>query len=80
VRGYSDFGFSYVYVIFQDLYWACSRVLEYLSKIQSRLPEGVRTELGPGCHWRRLGLTSPPRGLPRAGKRRIPRRQAFRCV
>jgi Cu(I)/Ag(I) efflux system membrane protein CusA/SilA len=50
VRGFSDFGFSYVYVIFEDgtdLYWARSRVLEYLSKIQSRLPEGVRTELGP---------------------------------
>jgi len=57
VRGYSDFGFSYVYVIFQDgtdIYWARSRVLEYLSKIQSRLPEGVRTELGPdatGVGW-----------------------------
>jgi Cu(I)/Ag(I) efflux system membrane protein CusA/SilA len=57
VRGYSDFGFSYVYVIFQDgtdLYWARSRVLEYLSKIESRLPEGVRTELGPdatGVGW-----------------------------
>ena len=57
IRGYSDFGFSYVYVIFQDgtdLYWARSRVLEYLSKIQSRLPEGVQTELGPdatGVGW-----------------------------
>src|SRR5687767_15752458 len=41
VRGFSDFGFSYVYVIFEDgtdLYWARSRVLEYLSKIQPRLP------------------------------------------
>jgi Cu(I)/Ag(I) efflux system membrane protein CusA/SilA len=50
VRGFSDFGYSYVYVIFKDgtdLYWARSRVLEYLSKIQSRLPDGVRTELGP---------------------------------
>src|ERR1700758_2577833 len=50
VRGFSDFGFSYVYLIFQDgtdLYWARSRTLEYLSKIQSKLPEGVRTELGP---------------------------------
>jgi Cu(I)/Ag(I) efflux system membrane protein CusA/SilA len=50
IRGFSDFGFSYVYVIFQDgtdLYWARSRTLEYLSKIQQRLPEGVRTELGP---------------------------------
>ena len=57
IRGFSDFGFSYVYVVFQDgtdLYWARSRVLEYLSKIQQRLPEGVRTELGPdatGVGW-----------------------------
>ncbi|BCW93458.1 MAG: cation transporter [Thermoanaerobaculum sp.] len=57
IRGYSDFGFSYVYVIFQDgtdLYWARSRVLEYLSKIQPQLPQGVRTELGPdatGVGW-----------------------------
>jgi len=57
VRGYSDFGFSYVYVIFEDgtdLYWARSRVIEYLSKIQPRLPEGVDTELGPdatGVGW-----------------------------
>lgn len=57
VRGFSDFGFSYVYIIFQDgtdLYWARSRVLEYLSKIQPRLPEGVKTELGPdatGVGW-----------------------------
>jgi len=57
VRGFSDFGFSYVYVIFKDgtdLYWARSRTLEYLSKIIPRLPEGVRTELGPdatGVGW-----------------------------
>ena len=57
IRGFSDFGFSYVYVIFQDgtdIYWARSRVLEYLSKIQSRLPQGVQTELGPdatGVGW-----------------------------
>ncbi len=50
VRGVSDFGYSYVYVIFEDgtdLYWARSRALEYLSSVQSRLPEGVKTELGP---------------------------------
>jgi len=50
IRGFSDFGFSYVYVIFEDgtdLYWARSRVLEYLSKIQSQLPRDVQTELGP---------------------------------
>src|SRR5437764_727705 len=50
VRGISDFGYSYVYVIFEDgtdLYWARSRTLEYLSGVSSRLPEGVKTELGP---------------------------------
>jgi len=57
IRGFSDFGFSFVYVIFEDgtdLYWARSRVLEYLSKIQPQLPPGVRTELGPdatGVGW-----------------------------
>jgi Cu(I)/Ag(I) efflux system membrane protein CusA/SilA len=57
VRGFSDFGYSYVYVIFEDgtdIYWARSRTLEYLSKIQSRLPQGVETELGPdatGVGW-----------------------------
>jgi len=57
IRGFSDFGFSYVYVIFQDgtdLYWARSRVLEYLSKVQPLLPQGVQTELGPdatGVGW-----------------------------
>ena len=57
VRGVSDFGYSFVYVIFEDgtdLYWARSRVLEYLSKISTRLPEGVRTEIGPdatGVGW-----------------------------
>jgi len=50
IRGFSDFGFSYVYVIFEDgtdLYWARTRVLEYLSKITSQLPQGVKVELGP---------------------------------
>jgi len=57
VRGFSDFGFSYVYVIFQDgtdIYWARSRVLEYLSKITGNLPQGVKPELGPdatGVGW-----------------------------
>ncbi|MFA5059409.1 MAG: CusA/CzcA family heavy metal efflux RND transporter [Candidatus Omnitrophota bacterium] len=57
IRGFSDFGFSYVYVIFKDgtdIYWARSRVTEYLSKILPRLPEGVKTELGPdatGVGW-----------------------------
>ena len=50
VRGVSDFGYSYVYVIFDDktdLYWARSRTLEYLAGVLGRLPEGVKTELGP---------------------------------
>jgi Cu(I)/Ag(I) efflux system membrane protein CusA/SilA len=50
VRGFSDFGFSYVYVIYEDgtdLYWARSRTLEYLSKITGSLPPGVKTEMGP---------------------------------
>ena len=57
VRGYSFFGDSYVYVIFEegtDLYWARSRVLEYLSQVTSRLPEGAKPELGPdatGVGW-----------------------------
>ena len=57
IRGFSDFGFSYVYIIFEDgtdIYWARSRTLEYLSKILPRLPDGVRSELGPdatGVGW-----------------------------
>ncbi len=57
VRGFSDFGFSYVYVIFEegtDIYWARSRTLEYLSSVQQRLPQGVQTEIGPdatGLGW-----------------------------
>ena len=57
VRGYSFFGFSMVYVIFEegtDLYWARSRVLEYLNFVQSRLPTGVSPQLGPdatGVGW-----------------------------
>ncbi len=50
IRGFSDFGFSYVYVIFEDrtdLYWARTRVLEYLSKITPQLPQEVKVELGP---------------------------------
>jgi Cu(I)/Ag(I) efflux system membrane protein CusA/SilA len=57
VRGFSDFGYSYVYIIFNegtDIYWARSRTLEYLSAVLPRLPQGVRTELGPdatGIGW-----------------------------
>jgi len=50
VRGYSDFGYSFVYVIYEDgtdVYWARSRTNELLSSVLSTLPEGVKTELGP---------------------------------
>lgn len=48
IRGFSDFGYSFVYVIFEDgtdIYWARSRTLEYLSNITSKLPQGVQVEL-----------------------------------
>ncbi|MCS3429970.1 Cu(I)/Ag(I) efflux system membrane protein CusA/SilA [Klebsiella sp. BIGb0407] len=57
VRGFSQFGDSWVYVIFEDgtdQYWARSRVMEYLSQAQNRLPAGVRSEIGPdatGVGW-----------------------------
>ena len=57
VRGYSFFGFSFVYVIFEDgtdLYWARSRVLEYLNYVSGKLPPGVTPTLGPdatGVGW-----------------------------
>src|SRR5262245_17038286 len=57
VRGFSDFGYSYVYIIFEDgtdIYWARSRTLENLAKIQSRVPQDVKVELGPdatGVGW-----------------------------
>src|ERR1700704_1032788 len=57
VRGYSFFGDSFVYVLFEDgtdLYWARSRVLEYLNQAQARLPVGAQASLGPdatGVGW-----------------------------
>ena len=57
VRGYSFFGDSFVYVLFEDgtdLYWARSRVLEYLNQVQSRLPQSAKASLGPdatGVGW-----------------------------
>ncbi|MBA3773475.1 MAG: efflux RND transporter permease subunit [Ramlibacter sp.] len=57
VRGYSFFGDSFVYVLFEDgtdLYWARSRVLEYLNQVQSRLPAAAKPSLGPdatGVGW-----------------------------
>jgi len=53
VRGVSDFGAAYIYVVFEegtDIYWARSRTSEYLNPVLSRLPEGVRTELGPDAN------------------------------
>ena len=50
VRGFSDFGFSYVYVLFKDgtdIYWARSRVLEYMNQLAGRLPDNVTPQLGP---------------------------------
>jgi len=70
VRGYSFFGFSFVYIIFEDgvdIYWARSRVLEYLSSIQNGLPQGASAELGPdatGVGWvYEYALTSPNHSL-----------------
>ncbi len=57
VRGFSFFGDSYVYIIFEDgtdIYWARSRVLEYLNQVSDKLPEGVKTSIGPdasGVGW-----------------------------
>jgi len=57
VRGFTDFGISYVYVIFQDgtdMYWARSRVVEYLQGVRGQLPEGVNPVIGPdatGVGW-----------------------------
>jgi Cu(I)/Ag(I) efflux system membrane protein CusA/SilA len=57
VRGFTDFGISYVYVIFEDgtdIYWARSRVVEYLQGIRARLPEGSNPTIGPdatGVGW-----------------------------
>jgi len=57
VRGFTDFGISYVYVIFEDgtdMYWARSRVVEYLQGIRGQLPDGVNPVIGPdatGVGW-----------------------------
>ncbi len=57
IRGFSDFGYSYIYVLFKDgtdIYWARSRVLERLNQLAGRLPEGVTPQLGPdatGVGW-----------------------------
>ena len=70
VRGFSSFGVSFVYVIFEDgtdIYWARSRVLEYLNAATRRLPNGVTPTLGPdatGVGWvYQYALLSPDRSL-----------------
>ena len=63
IRGFSDFGFSYVYVVFEDgtdIYWARSRVLEYLSKIQSTAARGRADRARAGRDRRRLGVPVRP--------------------
>ena len=80
VRGYSFYGFSFVYVIFEDgtdPYWARSRVLEYLSGLSGRLPKGVSPSLGPdatGVGWAfmySINSTNRSLGLGLPGARRL---------
>ncbi|HVS65363.1 MAG TPA: efflux RND transporter permease subunit, partial [Thermoanaerobaculia bacterium] len=67
VRGYSFFGYSFVYVLFEDgtdLYWARSRVLEYLSGLSGQLPRAVSPQLGPdstGVGWAFMYVLNSPR-------------------
>ena len=79
VRGYSFFGDSFVYVLFEDgtdLYWARSRVLEYLNQVQARLPR--RREAGARAGRHRRGLDLRVRaGRPQRQAR--PRRSCARC-
>ena len=76
LRGFSDFGYSFVYVIFEDgtdPYWARTRVLEYLSKITPQLPPGVKTELGPDAKGVKIGKrVAVGGGSPVAGTRSMP--------
>ena len=80
VRGYSFFGDSFVYVLFDDgtdLYWARSRVLEYLNQVQGRLPPQAKPALGPRRH--RRGLDLPVRaGRPQQQDGRGPAARACR--
>ncbi len=70
VRGYSMFGYSCIYIIFEDgtdLYWARSRVLEYLGTVANKLPPGVTPRLGPdatgvGCGSSGDAMRNLPRG------------------
>src|SRR5712664_4008454 len=65
VRGESMFGKSFIYVIFEDgtdIYWARSRVIEYLNSVRNSLPEGVNPVIGPDAYGCRLGLRVRSRG------------------
>jgi len=80
VRGFSFFGVSFVYVIFEDgtdIYWARSRVLEYLSAAARKLPAGITPTLGPdatGVGWSISMPSLPPSAhLPSCGPRKIGR-------
>ena len=76
VRGFTDFGISYVYVIFDDgtdIYWARSRVVEYLQGIRDRLPSGMQPDHRPRRHGRRLGVSVRAR---RRDRKAEPRRAA----
>ncbi len=66
IRGFSDFGFSYVYVVFEDgtdIYWARARTLEYLSNITPRLPRGVAVEMAPSHPTVQLSLMNLSPGI-----------------
>ena len=79
VRGYSFFGDSFVYVLFDDKtdpYWARSRVVEYLNQVQSRLPAGATRRARARRHRRGLGLRVRA-GRPHGQQR--PRRSCARC-
>ena len=80
VRGYSMFGTSFVYVIFEDnvdLYWARSRTLEALSQVQSQLPAGVSPQLGPDATG--VGWVFQYALVDKSGRRleRVPAHRAF---
>src|SRR2546430_10791237 len=78
VRGISDYGFSYVYVIFDegtDIYWGRSRVLEYMSKITGKLPEGVSPALGPDATG--VGWAFQYALVDRAGKNNLQQLRSF---
>ncbi len=78
IRGITDYGFSFIYVIFEegvDIYWARSRIIEYLSNIIPKLPEGIQVELGPDATG--LGWVFMYALKDRSGKHSLEELQAF---